>query len=270
MVSLKKSFNFALSYSCRFIMKLKYLLYIVLLLQFSAINSFAQEKEEAKKINVDREIKGILIGGVNLTQVDGDQVYGFHKAGINAGFGGMLPLGHRFSLSVEVLYDEKGAFQKIPNSTADSGKQLPYYSLKWNYLTAPIMVHFEDRSTWTFGLGFSWGRMISFKEKEWNVDKPWTRPDTITYKTKNDFSVIADIRFRVWKHLKFNIRYSYSMAKIRSRYYNPQPGSIDPWTRNQFNNTITIRLLYYFNEKYLPERFKFNKKKKEKKTKAQE
>ena len=266
---MKKSFNFASSYSCRFIMKLKYLLSI-LLLQLSALTSFSQEKEEAKKINVDREIKGIVIGGVNITQVDGDQVYGFHKVGANVGFGGILPLGHRFSLSVEVLYDEKGAFQKIPNSTADSGQQLPYYSLKWNYLTAPIMVHFEDRSTWTFGLGFSWGRMVSFKEKEWNIAQQWERPGTILYKSKNDFSVIADIRFRVWKHLKFNIRYSYSMAKIRSRYYDPDPGNVDPWMRNQYNNVITVRLLYYLNEKYLPERFKFTKKDKKKKTKNRE
>jgi hypothetical protein len=225
----------------------------------------AQKNNEEGDIKVDKQIKGIIIGGFNLSQVDGDQVYGFNKFGLNAGFGAILPLGHRFSLSVEILYNEKGSFRKIPPES-DSVKNLPYYSLKLNYLTAPIMIHFEDRSTWTFGLGFSWGRLVGFKELEHNKAQEWNRSN-ITYKTKNDFSVIADIRFRIWKHLKMNVQYSYSLAKIRSRYYDPDPGRTDPWSRNQYNNVITVRLLYYLNEKYLPERFKFKKTKKEKKTK---
>ncbi|HOY30400.1 MAG TPA: outer membrane beta-barrel protein [Bacteroidales bacterium] len=228
----------------------------------------AQNKTDEKP-GVDREIKGVAIAGFNLTQVDGDEVYGFNKFGTCVGFGGILPLGHRFSMSLEILYDEKGAFRKYPPSPVDS-LQLPYYSLKWNYLTAPLMFHYEDRNTWTFGLGFSWGRMVSFKEKEWNIQKPWDRPDTITYKTKNDFSVIADLRFRIWKHLKFNIRYSYSLVPVRTRVYT-NPVTFETWERKQYNNVITIRLLYYFNEKYLPDRFTFKKNRdKKKKTKTTE
>jgi len=222
---------------------------------------FAQEETD-NKLKVDREIKGEIIAGLNLTQVDGDEVYGFNKFGVCAGFGGILPLGHRFSMSIEILYDEKGSYRKYAPSPVDS-LQLPYYSLKWNYLTAPIMFHFEDRNTWTFGLGFSWGRMVTFKEKEWNVSKDWDRSE-ITYKTKNDFAVLADLRFRIWKHLKFNIRYSYSIVPVRKREY-VNPTTFETWTRKQYNTAITIRLLYYFNEKYLPDRFTFKKKNKKKK-----
>lgn len=234
---------------------------ILIISGFSA-NTIAQ-KTQKEDIQIDKQIKGVLIGGMNLTQVDGDECYGFKKFGINAGFGGILPLGHRFSLSVEILYNEKGSYEKYPPQS-DSVKNLPYYSLKWNYLSAPVMVHFEDRNTWTFGLGFSYGRMVGFKEIEHNVKQNWSR-DNITYKTKNDFSVLADIRFRIWKHLKLNVQYSYSLAKIRTRYFDPNPGSVEPWSRNQFNNTITVRLLYYLNEKYLPDRFTFKKKKKKSK-----
>jgi len=218
----------------------------------------AQDKKGTKS-DVDHEIKGEVIAGLNLTQVDGDEVYGFNKVGACVGFGGILPLGKRFSFSLEILYDEKGAYRKYAPSPVDS-LQLPYYSLKWSYLTAPLMIHYEDRNTWTLGVGLSWGRMVSFKEREWNVLKPWDRPDTITYKTKNDFSIIADLRFRIWKHLKFNIRYSYSLAPVRKREY-VNPTTFETWSRKQYNNVITIRLLYYFNEKYLPDRFTFKKNK---------
>jgi hypothetical protein len=247
------------------IMKNKYLVNFLCLFVLVSFHVQAQKNTENGDITVDKQIKGVLIGGFNLSQVDGDEVYGFNKFGINAGFGGILPLGHRFSLSVEVLYNEKGSFRKYAPSPVDTLEN-PYYSLKLNYLTAPIMIHFEDRSTWTFGLGFSWSRMVGFKELEFNKAQEWNRPD-ITYKTKNDFSIIADLRFRIWKHLKLNAQYSYSLARIRARYYDPDPPNIEPWSRNQYNNVITVRLLYYLNEKYLPERvtFKKNKKSKEKK-----
>jgi hypothetical protein len=247
-------------------MRNKIIVSIILLFFYRNYFCAAQENNDNKPA-VDREIKGEVIAGFNLTQVDGDEVYGFKKFGACVGVGGILPLGHRFSLSLEILYDEKGSYCKYAPSPVDS-LQLPYYSLKWNYLTAPIMVHFEDRNTWTFGLGFSWGRMVSYKELEHNKFQSWNRPDTITYKTKNDFSIIADIRLRIWKHLKLNVQYSYSLAKIRTRYYDPDPGRVDPWSRNQFNNVITVRLLYYLNEKYLPERFTFKRHKKEKKSKS--
>lgn len=247
--------------SVNVVMRAKIVACLIFIFFISHYSSGQETKDD--NVKVDREIKGEVIAGFNLSQVDGDEVYGFNKLGLCAGFGGILPLGHRFSLSLEVLYDEKGSHRKYAPSPVDS-LELPYYSLKWNYLTAPIMVHYEDRNTWTFGLGFSWGRMVSFKEKEWNVSKDWNRPE-ITYKTKNDFNVIADLRFRIWKHLKFNIRYSYSLAKIRTKHYDPNPGIVDPWDRRQYNNVITVRLLYYFNEKYLPDRFTFKKNKDKKK-----
>lgn len=246
----------------------KKLLCIFIMLAFCRIPGVLAQEETGGKVTVDREIKGELIGGVNISQVDGDEVYGFKKVSPCIGVGGILPLGHRFSLSLEILYDAKGSYQKYPPSPAGDSLQLPYYSLNWSYLTAPIMVHFEDRNTWTFGLGFSWGRMVSYKEKEWNISQDWERA-VITHKTKNDFAVIADLRFRVWKHLKFNIRYSYSMAPVRTREYT-NPVTSETWTRKQYNNVITLRLLYYFNEKYLPDRFSFKKNKDKKKRNKKE
>jgi len=241
------------------------LLFILLFSIASTLKVHSQKKADNGDITVDRQIKGEIIAGANLSQVDGDQVYGFKKFGVNAGFGGILPLGHRFSMSVEVLYSQKGSYQKY-SPQPDSLSRVPYYSLRLNYLEAPIMFHFEDRSTWTFGLGFSYGRLVGFKEIEHNKSQPWNRPDTISYKTNNEFSIIADLRFRIWKHLKLDAQYSYSLAKIRTRFFEPTPG--DSWTRNQFNNVITLRLLYYLNEKYLPPRFKFNKTKTKKKKKT--
>jgi len=62
----------------------------------------------------------------------------------------------------------------------------------------------------------------------------------------DDFEIIAEVRFRIYQKLYGNIRYSYSIDKIRTRNYD---NGIDQWTRDQYNNVISIRLLWYFNQK---------------------
>lgn len=240
-------------------MKIKIILLLLLLFSFCLLR--AQNPDQQKKIRTDKQFKGEIIAGMNLSQVDGDEVYGFNKMGLHVGAGAMIPLWHRFSFSVEVLFDQRGSFRKY----APGGDTLPppYYSLKLNYLSAPFLIHFEDRDTWTFGVGFSYGRLVSFSETEHGTKQPWTY-STFPY-NKNDFNILADIRFRVWKHLKFNLRYSYSLAKIRTRDYSDFQGNT--WTRKQYNNVITLRLVYMLNEKYLPDRNKIEKRKKKKEKK---
>ena len=53
-------------------------------------------------------IKGEVISGVNLSQVDGDMFYGFKKFGLNVGVGAMIPFGKNWDVSFEILYNQKG------------------------------------------------------------------------------------------------------------------------------------------------------------------
>jgi hypothetical protein len=73
-----------------------------------------------------------------------------------------------------------------------------------------------------------------------------TTSNSGTY-ARNDFSILADVRIRVWQGLKFNLRYEYSLLKIRTRQFEDLAG--ETWTRDQFNNVISFRLIYVFNEK---------------------
>jgi len=188
-------------------------------------------------------MKGAVVAGINLSQVDGDEVYGFHKVGLNLGAGVIVPFSDHWEVSMELSYSQKGSYQK-PHYDSDS--LTGEYKLKLNYVEVPVLVHFNDKDRIKFGLGFGWGRLVGVEEYEHgrrvestNLNGPYSR---------NDFVGLADIRFRVYKKIKFNVRYGYSLAKIRTRTYYP-PGSTDSWTRKQYNNYWTIRLIYVFNEK---------------------
>jgi hypothetical protein len=105
---------------------------------------------------------------------------------------------------------------------------------------------YNDKDVITAGAGFSYGRLISVSEYEHGKKVETTSLTTGPY-NRNDFSILADVRFRVYKQLKINLRYSYSLASIRTRDFYDTKGNYLT-TRDQYNNVFTLRLVYMFNE----------------------
>lgn len=192
-----------------------------------------------------QNIKGAIIGGLNITQVDGDQVYGFRKKGISVGPSAIIPLRSGFQLALEVLYSQKGSSQAPVYTYEDSTRE---YRLKLNYAEVPILIQYADKHGLTAGLGISYGRLVFVKEKQYNpltkkVEWDNVRLNDGTYK-KDDFEVIADLKLKLFTGIYANLRYSYSIAKIRTRYfYKPFNKS-----RDQFNNVISFRLIWVLND----------------------
>lgn len=188
-------------------------------------------------------IKGEAILGLNLTQVDGDQAIGFRKPGLNIGAGALIPLHKNWDVSLEVTFNQKGARQRPWYDDTDTLGQVltGEYKLRLNYVEIPVLVHYTDKEFITIGAGFSWGRLVGVQEWEHGKRVESTTLNSGTYEM-NDFSFIVDARIRVKGPLKFGLRYQYSIVKIRTRYF-PDQGD-----RDQFNNLLTFRLIYIFNE----------------------
>jgi len=194
-------------------------------------------------ITFAQRIKGQIIGGINATQIDGDEVYGYHKFGLTLGVGAILPFNNkRWSLSVETIFNQKGAYQNESPELDTLPK--PYYNIRINYLEVPVLIHFEDKQTITFGLGFSWGRTVGIEEIE-HGRKIETTTLAGPYK-RDDVNFLADLRFRLYGKLKFNFRYAYTVFPIRTRIFTNSIGQT--WERTQYNSLLTFRLIYVFNE----------------------
>ncbi len=189
-------------------------------------------------------IKGAVLAGMNLTQVDGDEIYGFNKVGINLGAAAIVPFADKWEASIETIFSQKGSYQGPHNNDSLTGE----YRLRLNYLEVPVLVHFNDKNKVIFGAGFSWGRLVNIEEYEHGNRVESTTLNNGPY-SKNDYNALVDLRFRIYKQLKFNVRYAYSLKKIRTRVYTP-PFSNDSWTRDQYNNFWTFRLIYIFNEEF--------------------
>ena len=190
-----------------------------------------------------QNIRGALITGLNLTQVDGDEVFGYHKAGLQVGAAAVIQIDKKWAVSLENIFNQKGARQKARFVDSLDGS----YRLRFNYLEVPLMLHYTDRERITVGAGLSYGRMVSVQEyKDSFLVESTTLLDG-PYRT-DDWNILADLRFRLYKGLKMNIRYAYSIVPIATRnVIDSKTGK--PNIRDQYNNVVSVRLMYIFNEK---------------------
>lgn len=214
-------------------MKIKQLLFITCVILFSGnlSNGYAQR------------IMGAVIGGVNASQVDGDEAYGYHKFGLNVGAAAIVPIGGNWSVSLETLYNEKGSHQRARYLDSLDGS----YDLRLNYLDIPILLHYTDKDIVTFGAGISYGRLFNVYEQRNRIHQSHVTLNSGIYKP-SDLNLIFDVRFRLVKRLHFDTRYAYSMSKIATRLVEDSKTG-NPNIRYQYNGMFTFRLIYIFNEK---------------------
>ncbi len=242
---------------------------LVFLLLFTLESSFSQV------------FKGEIILGGNVTQVDGDQLYGYRKIGANAGLGVMFPFDFKkgsdekkWAVSMEMLFNQKGSYKKNYTGINFCDTCPPEincnptikYNLKMNYVSIPLLLHYNDKDAWIFALGLSYNRLASIKEIEngienkdiyaistiinpskKNIDKMLKERDALF--AKDELSVIVDVRFRIWQQLKMEFRFEYSIFPIGiRRFYLREGVEVDPYIRKQYNNVLSLRLVYMLNE----------------------
>lgn len=211
------------------------ILFIVLLLLIGTIPIQSQN------------IKGAVIFGGNLSQVHGDDFPGWRRIGFNVGAAAIIPLSNKWSVSIENLFTQKGSFQKeqypplLPDDTI-TGE----YNLRLNYVEIPILAHYTDKSNLTFGVGLSYSRLVSFKEVE-QGGRVLSYSDLGHAFNDSDYSCLLDVRYRFWKKFVANVRFSFSMFKIREREFIDGYGK--PFVFTQSNRTFSFRLIYVFNDR---------------------
>ncbi|MGV8113046.1 MAG: porin family protein [Lentimicrobium sp.] len=190
-----------------------------------------------------QRIMGAAIVGLNATQVDGDEVYGYKNFGLNAGLSAIVPFNNKWSVSIENIYSEKGAHQRVKYLDSLDGS----YDLRLNYLEVPVLLHFTDKEIVTFGAGMSWGRLVKVWEQRNGYEMPATTLESGIYRS-SDLNLLLDIRFRVFERLRFNARYAYSLRPIATReIIDSKTGR--PNIRDQYNGLFSFRLIYVFNER---------------------
>ncbi|MCQ2284897.1 MAG: PorT family protein [Bacteroidales bacterium] len=217
---------------------------------------------------------GSAVLGMNCAQIEGDDIHGFTKFGVNAGLGVHLPLNRAetWTVSAELLFAQKGSYKHCSEGYFDTihydrsmfedvNRTIPFNpnikcNISLDYVQIPVLFHYEDmRTGCKFGLGFSWSRLVRAKEI-YNGFTRYTNVRSGTFRT-SDWSILADADIRLYKNLSLGVRWEFSMVPIRQMTYicgSPNASGGFEILRNETNklrnHLITVRLVYYINEQF--------------------
>ncbi len=93
------------------------------------------------------------------------------------------------------------------------------------------------------------------------TEEPETQVPAVIENSTNyrahDFSICADMRIRIWEGIHAELRYQYSLVPIRTRlFYKDQAETLLKTDdsrvlplQHQYNETLTLRVVYLFNER---------------------
>ncbi len=203
---------------------------------FSTLVAVAQEQFVRKEESIFRPA---LILGFNASQVDGDNIAGYRKFGLNAGAAAFIRLPKNFTFNFEILFSQKGA-RNSPNQ-AFMGEP---FRLMLDYVDVPFVFNYHDRNSQgndvaIFGIGVVFTSLVRYKE--FRGGREWEYPEGSPY-NRLGAEALANLTFVIRQHFGINLRYMYSMTNIVNRKmdFSAMPN------QGQRNNYLSLRFMYLF------------------------
>lgn len=164
--------------------------------------------------------------GLNLTQIDGDEQFGYNRRGMNFGLRGAVILRKDMDISTELLYSERGT---KPDET-EKNKQKRTINLALKYAEVPILFNYyyskapDGHYRWNIYTGVSYARLL---RSQTSIFKGFNTIDTIQqnlvstngYKT-GDLSFIIGLKRYFTNRVGVSLRHTNSFNLV---YKNPVP-----------------------------------------------
>lgn len=172
-----------------------------------------------------------LFSGLSISQVDGDQLSGFNKAGIRVGGFVNRKISEKFRLQFEIEFIQKGSRKPL-------AKDGQYYLMRLNYIGVPLLANYAINKKWSLEAGASFATLISSREE--NQEGIITGAPSFH---RNDYLVCAGGNYYISGHVVFNVRYSYSVTTIRPK---DELYSYFYYSGGQFNKVLTFSIAYQF------------------------
>ncbi|MFA8451264.1 MAG: porin family protein [Bacteroidales bacterium] len=191
---------------------------LFLILGFS-IHSFSQE------------FKGGVYAGIIGSQVAGDNLSGYNKAGVDLGVFTQLSISDKFSLQMELAYMMKGS-QKNPDKKNNFS-----YKLHTSYIQIPILAQFEIIPNFRIEAGIAGAVLISsYEEKD--------AMELISKDSFNSFSLsfIGGVSYQINERFKIAILTNNDLTSVKKRTFYGMGVRRIGEKRGQYNDLLSLRL----------------------------
>ena len=182
-----------------------------------------------------------ILGGVATSQVSGDQLSGFNKAGFIGGAGVSTVLSKKVDLGFEIYYIQKGSKKQSDPEKGD----YEYYRLRLNYIEVPLLLEYHISDKLGFEIGPSVAVLISYSEENQDGEISSLLYYDQPQFSKYDISICGGLAYHFNNHWGLYFRGLQSLVPIREN----SSGARAQLNSGQYNSVLSFALYYQFGKK---------------------
>ena len=201
---------------------------ILLFCGFLAINSNAQN------------FNGGVILGLSTSQVGGDDLGGFNKAGLLVGAFTNISISELLSFQMEITFIQKGS--NNPNMNDSEHKDHDQADISSSYIEVPLLLQYHQSNKLKIEGGLLSAYLIDAYYNDLNGKLPIY---TVSPFIKYDFGLLLGIDYTFSNKLSLNPRLSNSILPIGKEDYN-HPNTYNSSRKGKYNSVLSFALHYNF------------------------
>jgi opacity protein-like surface antigen len=186
---------------------------------------------EAQRFNA------FLNAGIVASQVSGDNLAGFNKAGFTGGVGVSAPVGKRMDVAFEITYVQKGSRKP---SRLDQGDPTQYL-MRLNYLEVPLTLSYKITDRISGYAGAAAAYLFGSYEANENGELTLSLPFQLT-----DISACGGVSYLLTDNLSVHVRGTQSVLPVR-KFGGSTYGFI---AGGQYNSVMELLLAFYLKKKH--------------------
>ena len=187
--------------------------------------------------------KALLEGGMNFSQIAGSGEARYRKYGAMVGGGTVVKFSRRFSVSVELIYSQKGARPQFGSDQLTGRKN--YFDITSDYIDVPFTFSVHDKKTLMFGAGLQVSVLARYQQTDSAGNNVTAHPPP-NGEQPHRVDLLGQINatFFIKQRIGIGLRFAYSLLGIRDAV-------ADSHYRRQYNNTISLHISYLLDPKHV-------------------
>jgi len=177
-----------------------------------------------------QNFKGGVIAGVSTSQVSGDYLGGFNKAGLFLGVFTELPISPISNIKMEMNFIQKGS-----NNPKMFENLMP--DISTSYIEVPISIHYYQNEITSLEAGLQTAFLLTSTDN----DISGNIQSNINHPFNNiDLGAFIGMNYHLTDNILLNSRISNSIFPVRPHV----SGAESRWNRGQYNSVLSFTLHY--------------------------
>ena len=189
--------------------------------------------------NKAQDFGGGVILGLSTSQVGGDDLGGFHKAGLLIGVFANKSISELLSFQMEMTYIQKGS----NNPKMHDYKHANYSKedISSSYIEVPLLLQYHQSNKLKIEGGIQTAYLINGYYNDLNGRMPNPTNPFINY----DIGLLLGVDYKYSENISLNTRISNSILPIGSEDYN-HSNTYNSKTKGKYNSVLSFALHYNF------------------------